>query len=371
MNATRKGTPDFILIVLTLALVVFGLIMVFSASAPRATYSFDNPAYFSLKQLLWATIGLFLMMGFASLKYTALQKGFKLFFVGTFFLLIAVLFTSPVNGSRSWLSVAGLGIQPSEFAKLATIIYLASLISKKGETFRDFRKGFMPAAVIVGIVSFLILLQPDIGSLVIFLVGTVAVIFAGGTPWKFIGTIAGIISVLGLLISLFILVFSGPDRFGYLANRFSMDPWSDPLNSGYHLVNSLYALGHGGLTGVGLGDSIQKLLYLPEAHNDFIFPIIAEELGFIGVLIYFIVFGAFLFRGLTVSLRSNDTFGMLAGTGIVCMIAFQAFVNIGGVTNSIPLTGVTLPFISYGGSSMWVLLMSVGVLLNISRQSTK
>jgi cell division protein FtsW len=273
-----------------------------------------------------------------------------------------------VNGSKSWLSIGPFGIQPSEFAKLATIIYLSSLISKKGEGFRDFRRGFMPAAAIVGVFAFLILLQPDIGSASIFVVSATSVIFAGGTRWKIVGSLAGIGATIAALGAVFVAITGGVSKFGYLKARLGMDPWSDPLNTGYHLVNSLYAIGHGSFFGVGLGNSIQKLLYLPESHNDFIFPIIAEELGFVGVAIYLTVFVAFLWRGMVIALKSKDTFGMLAGTGIVCMIAFQAFVNIGGVTNTIPLTGVTLPFISYGGSSLWVLLMSVGVLLNISRQ---
>jgi cell division protein FtsW len=366
---SQRASYDFTLLVLALGLVLFGIIMVFSSSAPRASYNFNNPVFFMIKQLVFAAIGTVFMFLFASIKYTRLQKGLKKLFLGSFILLIIVLFTSPVNGSRSWLSIAGFGIQPSELAKLATIIYLSALISKKGEQFRDFRRGFLPAALIVGAISFMIFLQPDIGSMVIFFASAFSVIIAGGTRLKILGSIFGVVASLGMLIFLFILTFGGLDRFGYIKARLGMDPWSDPLNTGYHLVNSLYAIGHGGFFGVGLGNSIQKLLYLPESHNDFIFPIIAEELGYIGVFIYFAIFLTFLWRALVLSLRSKDSFGMLAGTGIVCMLALQAFINIGGVTLTIPMTGVTLPFISYGGSSLLVVMMSVGVLLNISRRT--
>lgn len=368
---STKGAFDFTLWVLAASLIMFGIIMVFSSSAPRASYNFDSPMFFMFKQLLFAAIGTVFMLFFASIKYTRLQKGLKKFFLGSFILLILVLFTSPVNGSRSWLSILGFGIQPSEFAKLATIIYLSALISKKGEKFRDLKKGFIPAFLIIAVVAFMILLQPDIGSTAIFVLSTFSVLIAGGTRLKILGSIFGFIGALGALILLFVITIGGMDRFGYIQARIGMDPWSDPLNTGYHLVNSLYAIGHGGFFGVGLGNSIQKLLYLPESHNDFIFPIIAEELGYIGVFIYFAIFLTFLWRALIISLRSKDAFGMLAGTGIVCMLAIQAFVNIGGVTLTIPMTGVTLPFISYGGSSLLVVMMSVGVLLNISRRTNQ
>jgi cell division protein FtsW len=276
-----------------------------------------------------------------------------------------------VNGAKSWFIVAGFGIQPAEFAKLAVILYLSALISKKQEKFRSFRKGLLPALTIVAFISALIMLQPDIGSTMILMLCAAIVIIAGGANLKHIFLLGGAGAVvISLAVSIYLLKNGG---HSYRIDRFTafMDPWADPLDTGYHLIQSLYAFGHGGISGAGFGQGIQKLHYLPEAHNDFIFSIIGEELGFIGGSLFILVYLAFLWRGLLVAIRCNEMFGTLAGVGIIGMIGVQALINLGGVTGSIPLTGVTLPLISYGGSSMLITLIGLGILLSISREHNK
>lgn len=226
---------------------------------------------------------------------------------------------------------------------------------------------------IVGFISALILLQPDRGSTMILVLCATIVIIAGGANLKHIfllGAAGAFVMAIGVAIYVIKTKLSGQS---YLLDRFTsfMDPFADPLDTGYQLVQSLYAFGHGGISGAGFGQGIQKLHYLPEAHNDFIFSIIGEELGFIGSSLFILIYLAFLWRGLLIAIRCNELFGTLAGVGIIGMIAIQALINLGGVTGSIPLTGVTLPLISYGGSSMLVTLISLGILLSISREYNK
>lgn len=374
MNPPRRGTPDFLLLFLTFVLVCFGLAMVFSASSMTSAYyaKFNNdPWFFTKKQLMAVGIGTVGMLFCMNLHYSKLKKLVIPAFFVIVVLLVLVIFTSKSNGAASWFNVGKFGIQPTEFAKLIVILYLASLISNKEEKFRNFKKGLLPAILIVGFVCFLIMLQPDFGSCMILLVCAAIVIMVGGSNLKhifFIGT--GFVSIAAIGVALYLL--KGKTDNNYRINRLTsfLDPFSDPQGNGLQVVQSLYAFGHGGLTGAGFGQGIQKLHYLPEAHTDFIFAIIGEELGFIGSALFILIFLIFLWRGILVAVRSPDMFGMLTGVGIMVMFAFQAFINIGGVTNTIPLTGVTLPFISAGGSSMMVSLISMGILLSISREQT-
>lgn len=370
--ATRRGTPDFFLLVLTFILVGFGIVMVFSASSATSAYQFNDALYFTKKQIIWAAIGSIVMLFFMNVRYSKLKNWFIPYFIIIVFLLILVLlFGSELNGARSWLQIGPFNAQPSEFAKLGIIVYLANLIHKKQEHFRDFHRGLLPAMIIVGFVTLLILLQPDLGTAMIFMMTALIVILVGGANLKhlfvFGVVIAGITSA-GVMLQLL-----ASDSGSYRIDRITayLDPWADPLDTGYHLIQSLYAFGHGGLTGAGFGQSIQKLHYLPYSHNDFIFSIIAEELGLIGISLFILVYLIFLWRCLLIALRCNDLFGTLVGTGIFGMISIQALINIGGVTGSIPITGVTLPFISSGGSSLLVCMLSVGILLSISRENNR
>ncbi|RXZ77041.1 putative lipid II flippase FtsW [Paenibacillaceae bacterium] len=369
-----RGRPDFPLLIMTLLLVGFGLVMVFSASSSVAVVSdkFGNdPLYFTKRQLIWVVMGTFFMLIVMNISYEKFKKGFILYFVPVIFMLAIVPFVgTKANGATSWLGVGSLGIQPTEFAKLAMILYLGRLITKKGEKFRDFKKGLLPVIVIIGFICGLIMLQPDLGSCMILALCAVVMIIAGGSNLKqvfFSGLAASII--VGLLFSLSYAI--SPEAWQYRFNRFTsfMNPLEDKLDTGYQLSHSLFALGHGGFTGAGFGHGVQKLHYLTYAYNDFIFAVIGEEFGFIGSILFLGLYLAFMLRGLVIALRCPDVYGTVVGVGIISMIAIQAFVNIGGVTGLIPITGVTLPFISYGGSSMLVTLASAGILLSISRST--
>ncbi|OAB33822.1 putative lipid II flippase FtsW [Paenibacillus glacialis] len=381
----KKGTPDFQLLILTLLLVGFGLVMVFSASSSLAVANekFNNDAlWFTKRQFVSVTLGIFLMFITMNIPYNKYKKLFIPFFIVTILMLILVPYIGiSQNGARSWFRLGPVSIQPTEFAKLATILYLAALITKKGERLRDLKKGFIPVIMIAGGVVGLIMLQPDFGSSMI-LVGTCGlIIYAGGASMKHIlGSIGLFILGAGLVLGVSTLIdsFSNTDtpttvNQNYKKDRIAvfLDPWEDEDGSGYNLIQSLTAIGQGGFTGSGFGQSIQKLHYLPNSYNDFIFAVIGEEFGFIGTAFFLLFYLYFIWRGILISLRCPDPFGTLVGIGVMGLISIQAFINIGGVTQTIPLTGVTLPFISYGGSSTLVMLMSMGILLSISRESNK
>lgn len=378
MSTPRRGTPDFLLLFLTFLLVCFGLAMVFSASSATSatsTLTKGDPWFFTKKQLISVGMGTVGMLFCMKIHYSAFKKLVIPIFFIVFVMLLLVPFTAEAsNGARSWFTVFGsFSIQPTEFAKVTIILYLAALISNKDEKIRDFKKGLLPALTIVGIVSFLIMMQPDLGSCMILLACSAIVILVGGSNLKhifFLGT--GLFAIGGIGAALYLLRGSSEEQ-SYRVDRLTsfMDPWAHRLDEGYQVVQSLYAFGHGGLTGAGFGQGIQKLHYLPEAHNDFIFAIIGEELGFIGSALFLLVYLLFIWRGILVAVRSPDTFGKLAGVGIMGMIGFQAIINIGGVTSTIPLTGVTLPLISYGGSSIMATLIGMGVVLSISREQIK
>lgn len=366
----QRGTPDFLLLILTLLLVGFGLVMVFSASSSMAVSKpdFNNDAlYFVKRQLMFVGLGTFVMLVMMNIHFQKYKKLFMLFFIGTLVLLFLVpIFGDTKNGATSWI----FGIQPTEFAKLAIIMYLAAIIAKKDEKFRDFKKGLLPVMIVVGFFAFLIMLQPDFGSCAILVMCASAIVVAGGSNLKHILLSSGVLLGLAALgTSLYLLMNPGTD-FGYRGARFTafLDPLADQQGTGYHLTRSLEAFGHGGLFGTGLGNSVQKLFYLPYAYNDFIFAVIGEELGFVGTTIFILFYIVFLWRALIVSLRCPDIYGTLVGIGLVSLIAIQALINMGGVSGAIPITGVTLPFISYGGSSMLTLLTGMGILLSISRE---
>lgn len=370
----QRGTPDFLLLILTLLLVGFGLIMVFSSSSSMAVtkemYNNDS-LYFVKKQLIFAGLGTFIMLTLMNINFQKYKKLFILFFVGTLILLIIVPFVAPLkNGARSWLDIGGFGVQPTEFAKLAIILYLAAIIAKKDEKFRDFKRGLLPVMIVVGLFAFLIMLQPDFGSCAILVMCASAIVIAGGSNLKHIMLSSTVLLGLAALGTSFYFLINPEADFGFRGDRFTsfLDPFADQQGDGFHLIRSLEAFGHGGLIGAGLGNSVQKLFYLPYAYNDFIFAVIAEELGFIGTTLFILFYVFFLWRALIVSLRCPDIYGTLVGVGLVSLIAIQALINMGGVSGAIPITGVTLPFISYGGSSLLTLLTGMGILLSISRE---
>ncbi|MDO7905270.1 putative lipid II flippase FtsW [Paenibacillus sp. JX-17] len=379
----RRGTPDFQLLILTFLLVGFGVLMVFSASSSLtgASSKFGNdPYYFLKKQAMWAVVGTLFMFVAMNLPLKSYKKLFKPLFLVTVLLLIAVLFTKGLNGASSWLQIVGLGIQPTELAKIASILYLAALITKKGERFRDLKTGYVPVTVIVGFIAGLIMLQPDFGSCFILVATCGLVIYAGGASTKHM-----LVTMLILIVTA-ALMFGVGSLFGSSSSSSSvgdqaeknykmgrieafLNPSADKQNTSYNLYQSLMGIGEGGITGSGFGQGIIKLHYLPNPYNDFIFSVIGEEFGLIGTGLFLLLYLYFIWRGMLIALRCPDPFGTLVGTGVMGLIAIQAFINIGGVTKTIPLTGVTLPFISYGGSSLLAMMLSMGIMLSISRES--
>lgn len=380
----RRGTPDFQLLIMTLILVGFGLVMVFSSSSSLtlAEKKFGYDAlYFVKRQGVWAALGVFVMFTVMNIHYSRFKKWYAPIFILTVALLLFVATSERINGAKSWLNIAGMGIQPTELAKISIILYLSALITRKGERLRDLRTGYIPVMVIVGIVAGLIMMQPDLGSCLILVATSGLVIYAGGASMKHIlGSIALLVLGLGLVMGVKTAVDALIPKeevvataSNYKQERFEafLDPFKDPLDSGYNILQSLTALGEGGVGGAGFGQSVQKLHYLPYPYTDFIFAVIGEELGFIGSALFLLMYLYFIWRGILIALRCSDPFGTLVGIGVMGLIAIQAFVNIGGVTKTIPLTGVTLPFISYGGSSLLVSMFSMGILLSISREYTR
>lgn len=368
-----KGRPDFLLLIMTLMLVGFGLVMVYSASSSVAVVSeaYNHDAlHFTKRQLMWAGLGLLAMFFTMNIPFRRFKKLQLLFFIPVIIMLVLVPFIGvEIHGARSWFGFGGLGIQPTEPAKLALILYLAALIAKKGEKFRDFKRGLLPVLIIIGFICGLIMMQPDLGAVIIIAGCAAMMIWAAGAKLKHLLLI--LVSAVALLTPVVLISMKlNPTAWNYRIARFTafLDPVSHAQGDAWQLVSSLQALGHGGLAGAGFGESVQKLHYLTYAYSDFIFAIIAEEFGFIGSALYLLFMVVFVWRGYIVAVRCPDTFGMITGIGIVSLLAFQTFINIGGVTGAIPLTGVTLPFISHGGSSVLFILMGMGVLLSISRE---
>jgi cell division protein FtsW len=374
-----RGTPDFLLLLMTFILVGFGIVMVYSASSAIAAQNYNDPFLLTKRQLIAAAVGAVMMIILMNIRFTIWKKGYIPFFLIILGLMIAVLAIPSEGKPRSWIDFGFLTLQPVEFAKLATILYISSYIHRKGQQFQSFTRGLLPVSLIVALMTALIMMQPDFGSTVVFLLCCFILIIAGGANLLqiFAGLMATV-SLSAILIGGALMLDLGDDR-EYQLKRFNcfIDPWHDTQGWCWQHVQAEIALGHGGISGAGFGQSIQKLFYLPEAHNDFIFAIIGEEFGFIGVSLFILFLLLFIWRGIIVSLRCIDPYGTLLGIGIVGMFGIQSFVNIGGVTNIIPMTGITLPFISSGGSSLLVSMMSMGILLSISRnanyssQSTK
>ncbi|WNS77081.1 stage V sporulation protein E [Bacillus sp. DTU_2020_1000418_1_SI_GHA_SEK_038] len=362
---TKRTTPDLILIIVTLTLLAVGLTMVYSASAIWAEYKFDDSFFFAKRQMLFAAVGIVAMFFIMNVDYWTWRTWAKVIVIICFVLLILVLIPgigNVRNGSRSWIGVGAFSIQPSEFMKLAMIAFLAKYLSENQKLITSFTKGLIPSLGIVFLAFGLIMLQPDLGTGTV-MVGTciVMIFIAGGRISHFVGL--GLLGLGGFVA----LILSAPYRIKRITSF--LDPWEDPLGSGFQIIQSLYAIGPGGLFGLGLGQSRQKFFYLPEPQTDFIFAILSEELGFIGGSFVILLFALLLWRGIRIALGAPDLFGSFLAVGIIAMIAIQVMINIGVVIGLMPVTGITLPFLSYGGSSLTLMLLAVGVLLNISRYS--
>jgi len=362
MSPEKKHT-DYPLIVIVIALLGVGTVMVLSSSAVWAYYKHNDSLYFLKRQILWVVLGFITMFFLSSYDYWKLKKLSKAILFITIVLLITVLIPGigvEINYARRWIGFGSLTFQPSEFAKLSMIIYLASSLSRKREHLENFFVGVVPILVVLGIICSLILIQPDLSTAVIIAITVVVMLFAGGTKTSHL---VGLM-LLSVPAGIFLILSEEYRRkrlFSFL------NPWADKQDTGYHIIQSLYALGSGGLLGVGLGQSRQKFFYLPEPQTDFIFAILGEELGFIGGLLVILLFALFVWRGCKIALAARDYFGCVLAFGITALIGIQALINLAVVTASMPVTGMPLPFISFGGSSMVITMAGVGILLNISK----
>ena len=361
----RKLKSDRVLFTATLLLVCASIVMVYSASALVALERFQQPYLFVTKQALWAVLGLAVLAITMRVDYRTYrnEKFVWALLALVALMLVGVLFSRPVNGTRRWVAVAGFGVQPSELAKIGCVLFTALILEKRRHRIDDLAYSLPPIAIVVGGLVGLILLQPDFGTAMSLLLVVAMMIFAAGLHYRyFIG------SVLCALPVLYLVLVSAPYRRRRLMAFW--DPWADPLGDGFQIIQSLIAVGTGGIFGRGLMAGVQKLFYLPEPHTDFIFAVVGEELGIIGATGILICFCVIAWRGLRISMRAEDTFGSFVALGLTTMIAVQAFVNMSVVLGLMPTKGIPLPLMSFGGSSLLMNLLGMGVLLNISQHES-
>lgn len=354
---------NLLLLISVIIISLFGLLMIYSSSYVWAEYKFDDPYKFLKSQAIFLILGYILMFITSNIDYHKYKKYSNTVFIVCLSLLVLVLIPgigTIRNGSRSWFGIGGFGIQPSEFTKLGLIIFVSKYLERNKRVVKDIKKGVFPILIILFLVFGLIMLQPDFGTGVIIVVSIIVLLFVSGVKMNFFVKIGilGLIGVVGLIIV-------APYRMQRILSF--LNPWSDPLGSGFQIIQSMYAIGPGGLLGLGLGNSIQKHFYLPEPQTDFIFSIISEEFGFMGILIVASLFVMIIYQGIKISINCEELFGKYLSFGIIFSLAFQALLNLMVVVGLIPVTGVTLPFLSYGGSSLMITLISMGILLNISK----
>ncbi len=337
--------------------------MIYSSSNIWANYRFNNPYKYLVNQSIFLLIGYFLICFVIKIPYQLYKKySNKILFICLILLILVLIpgIGTIRNGSRSWFGIGPFGIQPSEFTKLGLIIFTSKYLANN--KIKDIKTSVLPILLVVFIIFGLIMLQPDFGTGVIIVISIISLLFVSGVNMNFFIKM-GILGLIGIVI----LVIIAPYRMARITSF--LNPWSDPLGSGFQIIQSLYAIGPAGLLGMGLGNSVQKHFYLPEPQTDFIFSIISEEFGFLGILIISILFIIIIYSGISIAINSKDKFAKNLSFGIIFGISFQCILNLMVVVGLIPVTGVTLPFLSYGGSSLLITLCSMGILLNISRHS--
>lgn len=363
----KRSSSFYLMLGASFLLLVFGIVMIFSASSAAAFSKYGDSFYYFKHQILSAVMGFILLLVLANQDYHKLSRwsGFLIF--SALILLMIVIIPGVgrmVGGARRWIELGFFTLQPSELGKLAMVIFTADLLTRRKEQIKELPKLLVPLFPVLILACILVMMQPDLGTAFTIFVVVFVLIFLAGARWShFFGIAAGGIAVVTLLI------FSED----YRRQRFLsfLNPWESPRGAGFHIIQSLIAFGSGGIRGMGLGMSRQKFFYLPAAHTDFIFAIIGEELGLIGSLFIVFIFAFITFIGIKIALRARDQFGTLLGAGIVTVIASQALVNMGAVTGIIPVTGIPLPLVSYGGSSLVFTLSGIGILLNIACQEKR
>ena len=361
----RKLKSDKLLFTATLVLVCASLVMVYSASAVIALEKQQHPSFFLFKQATFALLGLVLLPVLMRVDYRNYRQPIVLWtalgLVGL--ALVAVLFGPRINGARRWFGVAGVGVQPSEFAKLAIIFFVAAILERRMDRIDDLRYSLVPVAIVLGGIVGLILLQPDLGTALSIIVIVAAMVFAAGINYRYI---------LGLMLVLLPAAYLVLMSADYRRRRMLafLDPWQDPLGDGFQVIQSLIAVGTGGLFGRGLMAGVQKLFYLPYPETDFIYAVIGEELGLIGTSLVLACFCVIAWRGLRTAMRAPDRFGAFLALGLTAMVVVQAFFNISVVLGLLPTKGIPLPFVSFGGSSLLMSMIGMGILLNVSQYAS-
>jgi len=357
--------PDLVLLGAIMALLGIGFVMVYSSSAVRGYIQYDDPYHYLKMEILWVTMGLVAMFISMVVDLRWVRKFAKPALIVAIVLLIAVKIPGigrRVNGADRWIGLGPLSIQPSEVIKLSMVLMMSHLLALNPHKIESFRKGVLPILGLMGVIAGLIMLQPDLGTTLVIAATTFFMLIAAGAKVGHILALGG--TGLGLVVA---AIAAAPYRmrriFAFL------DPWADPLGNGYQTIQSLLALGPGGLFGLGLGQSRQKFLYLPENHTDFIFAMVGEELGFVGASLVVLTFFLFAWRGFRVAMRAPDAYMGFLAVGLTAMVSIQVMINMGVVSGVLPVTGITLPFISYGGTSLVFTMVGVGVLLNISREA--
>ncbi|MCK9478629.1 MAG: putative lipid II flippase FtsW [Firmicutes bacterium] len=359
----KKGQIDFQFLIIVMALLAFGLIMVFSASSESARYNFSNAYFFIQKQIIWAAISIVAMVMLANFDYHRFGKlAFPILLASIIMLVMVIFIGEDIKGGKRWLNLGFASFQPSEVAKIAIIIFFSCSLSKNPGILNKFWRGLVPYLAIIGVFAGLLMCEPHFsGTVVLAGIGLVILFVAGakGSHLFMLGSPA-VVAGWYLIIS---------EEYRWKRITAFLDPFKDKLGDGWQIIQSLYAIGSGGIFGLGLGRSRQKFLYIPEPHNDFIFSILCEELGFIGAMLTILLFAALIWRGIKIAMNAPDTFGSLMAVGITALIAIEVIINIAVVTSSMPVTGMPLPFFSYGGTSLLIIMCCMGIMLNISRHS--
>lgn len=357
----RRGSIDLPFFVLTLVILTIGVVMVLSASFARAYYTSGKPLQYFSKQVFSAVTGIALMLCVSRFKVATFRK----LALPTLVIAILLLAAVPIigyaeNGAKRWIDLGFTTFQPSEIAKLAEVLTFAVMICVYKDKMKTFKYGVAPFAAVVIVIVGLLYLEPHLSASVIIVLLAAIMMFAGGTPSKWF-IFAGILLVVVAYVTM--------TKLSYASDRITawLHPENDPGNSAYQILQSLYAIGSGGLLGLGLGQGRQKYLYLPEEHNDYIFSVVCEELGYIGAILILLLFALLIVRGFWLALHAKDRFGSLIVTGLTSLLAIQVFLNVGVVTNLLPSTGISLPFFSSGGTALWIQLIEMGIILSVSR----
>ncbi|MBE6158370.1 MAG: putative lipid II flippase FtsW [Firmicutes bacterium] len=360
-----KYIKNNLLLILVIIISLFGILMIYSSSYIWSMYKYNNPYKYLISQSIFFIIGLFLIFIIKKIDYNFYKTNANKILLISFILLILVLIPGIGklrNGSRSWFALGPFGFQPSEFAKLSLIIFTSKYLSNNNDEIRNIKKTILPLLLVISIFFILIMLEPDFGQAFVITLSLISIIFISGTKLSFF-----IKCFIFCLMGIIALVIVAPYRLARIVSY--LNPWVDPLGSGFQIIQSLYAIGPGGLLGLGLTNSIQKHFYLPEPQTDFIFAIISEEFGFLGVLIITSIFFLIFYKSIKISMSSKDLFSKYLVFGLSIEIIIQVILNLSVVTGLIPVTGITLPFLSYGGSSLLVSMISIAIIISVEKNN--